>query len=116
MKPDRKVEKGYPFSATYKMGYSPFSKTKWSKYDFDLTPGGTITIALDDESQKDIVDVKGVDNRLILTIKKQGGFKLSVTGFDPNRDLEITRQKYDYSKAVPDVAVSSEITASEREV
>ena len=116
MKPDRKVEKGYPFSATYKMGYSPFSKTKWSKYDFDLTPGGAIAIALDDESQKDIVDVKGVDNRLILTIKKQGGFKLSVTGFDPNRDLEITRQKYDYSKAVPDVAVSSGITRSEGEV
>ena len=116
MKPDRKVEKGYPFSATYKMGYSPFCKTKWSRYDFDLGPDGTIAIALDDESQKDIVDFKGVDNRLVLTIKKQGGFKLSVTGFDPNRDLEISRQKYDYSKAISDISTTTEIATAEGEV
>lgn len=115
MKAERKVEKGYPFTATYKMGYAPFNKTKWTKYDFDLGPGGMIAIALDDESQKDIVDVKGADNRLVLTIKKQGGFRLSVTGFDPNRDLEITRQKYDYSKAVPDETALREIAATEGE-
>ena len=115
MKADRKVEKGYPFSTTYKMGYSPFNKTKWSKYDFDLGSDGTIAIALEDESQKDIVDVKGIDNRLLLTIKKQGGFKLAVTGFDPNRDLEISRQKYDYSKAIPDVGFPPEVAATEGE-
>lgn len=116
MKAERKVEKGYPFTATYKMGYAPFNKTKWTKYDFDLGPGGTIAIALDDESHKDIVDVKGTDNKLVLTVKKQGGFKLSVTGFDPNRDLEITRQKYDYSKAVPDTVIFQETASTEGEV
>ena len=39
------------------------------------------------------------DNRLTLTVKKQGAFRISVTGFDPNRDLEVSKKRYEYPEA-----------------
>lgn len=101
VKPDRVAEKGYPFKAFYKMGYAPFNKTKWSPNDFDLQDSSAIAIALEDPAQSEIAEFSGDGNRLVVLVKKPGAFRLSVTGFDPNRDLEITRQRYDYSEANP---------------
>ena len=100
IKAGRVAEKGYPFSATYKMGYAPFDKTKWTPHDFSLDGDGSIAIELGNPAQAEIVDFKGKDNKLTVTVKKQGEFQLSVTGFNENRDLEISKSNYDYSSAV----------------
>ena len=113
VKPDRVAEKGYPFKAFYKMGYAPFNKTKWSPNDFDLKDSATIAIALEDPAQSEIVEFSGDGNKLVVRVKKQGAFRLSVTGFDPNRDLEITRQRYDYSEANPPAESGEAMTEEE---
>ena len=96
VKPDRVAEKGYPFKAFYKMGYAPFTSSSWSKFDFQLEDASTITIALEKPEQAEVVEWKAEGNRLMLTVKKQGAFRLYVTGFDPNRDLEVMKQRYVY--------------------
>lgn len=96
MKADRVSDKGYPFVAPYKMGYAPFTSSSWSKFDFQLEDASTITIALEKPEQAEIVEWKAEGNRLTLTVKKQGAFRLYVTGFDPNRDLEVMKQRYVY--------------------
>lgn len=113
MKADRIAEKGYPFSATYKMGYAPFDKTKWSPNDFSLGSGGSILVEREDPAQADIVDFEGKENKLTVTVKKQGAFRISVTGFDENRDLEISKSNYDYSSAVPVASGGSDVNAEE---
>lgn len=113
MKGDRIAEKGYPFSATYKMGYAPFDKTKWSPNDFSLGSGGSILVEREDPAQADIVDFEGKENKLTVTVKKQGAFRISVTGFDENRDLEISKSNYDYSSAVPVASGGSDVNAEE---
>lgn len=98
MREDRVSEKGYPLIAPYKMGYAPFTKASWSEFDFRLEDAGTISIALEKPEQADIVEWKAEGNRLTLTVKKQGAFRLYVTGFDSNRDLEVVKQRYVYPK------------------
>lgn len=99
MKSDRVSEKGYPVECPFVMGYAPFTKTSWSKFDFRLEDKDKITLELDAPEQADLVDVKAEDNRLTLTVKKPGAFRLSVTGFDPNFDLEVSKKRYVYPSA-----------------
>ena len=96
MREDRVSEKGYPLIAPYRMGYAPFTKSSWSEFDFRLEDAGTISIALEKPEQADVVEWKAEGNRLTLTVKKLGAFRLHVTGFDPNRDLEVVKQRYVY--------------------
>ena len=93
---DRVSEKGYPLIAPYRMGYAPFTKSSWSEFDFRLEDASMISIALEKPEQADVVEWKAEGNRLTLTVKKQGAFRLYVTGFDPNRDLEVVKQRYVY--------------------
>lgn len=92
--------KGYPFIVPYKIGYAPFTKSSWSKFDFELNDASTIEIALENPSQSEIVEWTAQENRLLLKVKKPGAFRLYVTGFDKNRDLEVSKGHYDYSEAV----------------
>ena len=96
MKEDRVSEKGYPVICPFRMGYAPFTKSSWSPFDFKLDDKTTIKIELERPEQSDVVDVEAVDNRLTITIKKQGAFRLYVTGFDENRDLEVSKMRYVY--------------------
>ena len=96
MREDRVSEKGYPLIAPYRMGYAPFTKSSWSEFDFRLEDASTISISLEKSAQADVVEWKAEGNRLTLTVKKQGAFRLYVTGFDPNRDLEVVKQRYVY--------------------
>ena len=113
IKADRIAEKGYPFSATYTMGYAPFDKTKWTQHDFSLGDGGNILVELEDPSQSEIVECKGKENKLTVTVNKQGAFRVYVTGFDENRDLEISKSNYDYSKAIPPAPADGDAHAEE---
>lgn len=99
MKEDRVSEKGYPVKCPFVMGYAPFTKSSWSKFDFRLDDAETIKIEFEKPEQKELVDIDPVDNRLTLTVKKQGAFRISVTGFDPNRDLEVSKKRYEYPEA-----------------
>ena len=96
MREDRVSEKGYPLIAPYRMGYAPFTKSSWSEFDFRLEDAGTISISIEKPEQADVVEWKAEGNRLTLVVKKQGAFRLYVTGFDPNRDLEVMKQRYVY--------------------
>lgn len=97
MSADRVAEKGYPFVAPYRMGYAPFTKSSWSRFDFRLGKDGTIKIEHEKPAQADIVEIEAEDNRLKLKVKKSGAFRIYVTGFDENRDLEVVKMHYDYS-------------------
>lgn len=99
MKADRVSEKGYPVICPFRMGYAPFTKSSWSKFDYRLEDKNTISISFDNPEQADLVDVEAIDNRLTLTVKKQGAFRLYVTGFDANRDLEVSKMRYVYPAA-----------------
>lgn len=110
---DRIAEKGYPFSATYTMGYAPFDKTKWTPHDFSLGEGGNILVALEDPSQSEIVECVGKGNKLTVRVKRQGAFRVCVTGFDENRDLEISKSNYDYSEAVRPTSAKSDAVTEE---
>ena len=67
----------------------------------------------EDPVQANIVDFEGKENKLTVTVKKQGAFRISVTGFDENRDLEISKSNYDYSSAVPVASGGSDVNAEE---
>ncbi len=96
MKKERVSEKGYPVKCPFVMGYAPFTKSSWSKFDFRLDDAKTVKIEFEKPEQAEIAAFEAVDNRLTLTIKKPGAFRLSVTGFDPNRDLEVSKKHYEY--------------------
>ena len=98
MKDGRISEKGYPVKCPFVMGYAPFTKSSWSKFDFRLDDAETIKIEFEKSEQSEFATVEAVDNRLTLTVKKPGAFRLSVTGFDPNRDLEVSKKHYEYSE------------------
>ena len=98
MKEDRVSEKGYPVKCPFVMGYAPFTKSSWSKFDFRLDDAETIKIEFEKPEQSEFATVEAVDNRLTLTVKKPGAFRISVTGFDPNRDLEVSKKHYEYSE------------------
>ena len=96
MKADRVSEKGYPVKCPFRMGYAPFTKSSWSPFDFKLDDKATIKIELESPDQSDVVNVDAIDNFLTLTVKKPGAFRLYVTGFDENRDLEVSKMRYVY--------------------
>lgn len=96
MREDRVSEKGYPLIAPYRMGYAPFTKSSWSEFDFRLEDASAISISLEKPEQANIVEWKAGGNHLTLTVKKPGAFRLYVAGFDPNRDLEVVKQRYVY--------------------
>lgn len=99
VEPARVVEQGYPCSATYQFGFVPFSETGWSKYDFVLNDPKQITIEVDPpEAVGSVVEVEPKDNRLTVKLLKQGGVRISVTGFGKDRDLDWKKSGYTYGK------------------
>lgn len=96
MKQDRVSEKGYPVICPFVMGYAPFTTSSWSRFDFDLSDPDSINIELENKEQNEIVDIETKDNLLTIKVKKPGAFRIMVTGFDENRDLEISKKKYVY--------------------
>lgn len=108
---DRVAEKGYPFSATYTIGYAPFDKTKWTRHDFSLGEGGNIRVELEDPSQSEIVECVGRENKLTVRVKRPGAFRIYVTGFDENRDLEISKSNYDYSEVIQSASAEGDANA-----
>ena len=96
MREGRVSEKGYPVRCPFLLGYAPFTRSSWSAFDFRLDGPGAVSIELGDPAQADIVDVVPKDNLLTLVVKKPGAFQVHVTGFDPNRDLEVSKKRYVY--------------------
>lgn len=77
----------------------PFSETGWSKYDFVLNDPKQITIEVDPpEAVGSVVEVEPKDNRLTVKLLKQGGVRISVTGFGKDRDLDWKKSGYTYGK------------------
>ena len=105
MREGRVSEKGYPVRCPFLMGYAPFTKSSWSPFDFRLDGPGAVSIELGDPAQADIVEIVPKDNLLTLVVKKPGAFQVHVTGFDPNRDLEVSKKRYVYpDPAAPDAS------------
>lgn len=99
-------KKGYPFYASFRMGYAPFTKTSWSPFDFNLADRQTIEIKFESPAQESVAEItEAAENRLKVKILLPGVFRLFVTGFDPNRDLDIVRERYDFTEAqIPEPA------------
>ena len=94
-------KKGYPFYASFRMGYAPFTKTSWSPFDFNLADRQTIEIKFESSTQESVAEItEATENRLKVKILSPGVFRLVVTGFDPNRDLDIVRERYDFTEAL----------------
>lgn len=111
-KGDHPSKKGYPFYASFRMGYAPFTKCSWSPFDFNLSDRHTIEIVFENPEQGNIAEIiLASENRLKLKIHSPGVFRLYVTGFDPNRDLDIIRERYDFSEVITSELVNQEMEA-----
>lgn len=94
----------FPFKATFPVGYDTFKGLAWSPNDFMLDNGGTGGVTL--SVLEGTVEAKGQGNKVILTIKDKDPFCVTVTGFDPNRDIIAEKVKYDYKKEGTEDGVS----------
>ena len=100
MVPDEK----FPIVATFFVGYDTFGGLDWSPNDFMLDnsdPSG-VHISVMEGS----VEANGQGNKIILFIKDKAPFCVTVTGFDPNRDIIVEKLRYDYKKMEVEDGVS----------
>ena len=89
--PDEK----FPFISTFFVGYDTFRGLDWSPNDFMLeNRSGEVHLSITEGS----VEVKGQGNKITLTIKDKAPFCVTITGFDPNRDIIAANLRYDYKK------------------
>lgn len=94
----------FPFKATFFVGYDTFRGLDWSPNDFMLDNGGSGGVTL--SVTEGTVEVKGIGNKVILTIKDKAPFCVTVTGFDPNRDVIAEKLRYDYKREEAEDGVS----------
>ena len=89
----------FPFIAKFSVGYDTFRGLDWSPNDFDLGKGtGGVKV----EKKEGSVDFAAHDNQIALTIKDKGPFCVTITGFDPNRDVTAAKLRYEYKKEADD--------------
>lgn len=97
--PDEK----FPFVAKFVVGYDTFKGLDWSPNDFMLETGaGGVSLSVKDGT----VDAKGQGNQVFLTIKDKTPFCITITGFDPNRDITAAKLRYEYKKEEVEDGVS----------
>ena len=96
---EKVAEDKFPFKAKFSVGYDTFKGLDWSPNDFDLGKGtGGVTIAKTEGS----VDFAATGNQIVLTIKDKSPFCVTITGFDPHRDITAAKLRYEYRKEVED--------------
>ena len=89
----------FPFTAKFFVGYDTFRGLDWSPNDFDLGKGtGGVAI----EKTEGTVDFAATGNQVVLTIKDKTPFCVTITGFDPNRDVTAAKMRYEYRKEAED--------------
>ena len=89
----------FPFKAKFSVGYDTFRGLDWSPNDFDLGKGtGGVSI----ERTEGSVESSAAGNQVVLTIKDKRPFTVTITGFDPNRDITAAKLRYEYRKEVED--------------
>lgn len=89
----------FPFTAKFFVGYDTFRGLDWSPNDFDLGKGtGGVAI----EKTEGTVDFAATGNQVVLTIKDKTPFCVTITGFDPNRDVTAAKLRYEYRKEAED--------------
>lgn len=93
----------FPFVAKFVVGYDTFKGLDWSPNDFMLETGAAGVILAKKEGT---VDAKGKGNQVLLTIKDKTPFCVTITGFDPNRDITAAKLRYDYKKEEVENGVS----------
>ena len=87
----------FPFVATFFVGYDTFRGLDWSPNDFMLDDcSGSVVLSITEG--REVVNVKGQKNKITLTVKDRKPFCVTVTGFDPNRDIIAAKLRYDYKK------------------
>ena len=89
----------FPFTAKFSVGYDTFRGLDWSPNDFDLGKGtGGVII----KKTEGAVDFASTGNQVVLTIKDKTSFCVTITGFDPNRDVTAAKLRYEYNKEAAD--------------
>jgi hypothetical protein len=89
----------FPFTAKFSVGYDTFRGLDWSPNDFDLGKGtGGVII----KKTEGTVDFASTGNQVVLTIKDKTSFCVTITGFDPNRDVTAAKLRYEYNKEAAD--------------
>jgi hypothetical protein len=85
----------FPFKAKFSVGYDTFRGLDWSPNDFDLGKGtGGVTV----RRTEGTVEFDASGNQLVFTIKDKTPFCVTITGFDPNRDITAAKLRYEYRK------------------
>lgn len=85
--------KSFPLFVSCKVGYDTFSGMDWSPFDFLLNDAARITI----EKTSDTVSIVCAEQNLLqIRIDRPDEFEVSVTGFDPNRDIIVDKIRYQY--------------------
>ena len=85
--------KSFPLFVSCKVGYDTFRGMDWSPFDFLLDDATKITI----EQTGDAVKVVCSEQNLLkIQIDRPEEFEVSVTGFDPNRDIIVDKIRYQY--------------------
>ena len=82
-----------PLTATFFVGYDTFRGLDWTPNDFDLENGsGGVRLSVEEGNVK----AEGKENKIILTINDRNPFRVTVKGFDSNRDIIATKVRYDH--------------------
>lgn len=85
--------KEFPFVLPLEIGYDTFKGLDWSQFDFRLEDETKISV----ETTGPVEIAKREGNNLELRVlSNEPAFTVSVTGFDPNRDLSVNPGRYQY--------------------
>ena len=85
--------KAFPLLISFKVGYDTFRGMDWSPFDFSLDDSKKIQI----EKSGDCVTIESAKQNLFkIRVDKAGDFEISVSGFDPNRDVIVDKIRYQY--------------------